>query len=96
MKKARNYRSNDAGAMRNLKSAHGGGGEVEVGAGSSLLGPPEMVEGAGMVLATDPGSSNASTGAHALGPLTLPGTSHGTQQGVLRLISATLMHEATV
>ena len=53
-------------------------------------------KGAGMVLATDPGSSNASTGAHALGPLTLPGTSHGTQQGVLRLISATLMHEATV
>ena len=55
---------------------------MEVGAGSSLLGPPEMVEGAGMVLATDPGSSNASTGAHALGPLTLPGTSHGNQHGV--------------
>ena len=48
---------------------------MEGGTGSELAGPPpEAVEGAGMLLATEPGSSKASTGAHALGPLTLPAT----------------------
>ena len=41
-----------------------------------MAGPPEAVEGAGMLLATEPGSSKASTGAHALGPLTLPTKAH--------------------
>lgn len=49
-----------------------GGGVAEGGGGSELAGPPEAVDGAGMLLATEPGSSKASTGAHALGPLTLP------------------------
>ena len=44
-----------------------------------MAGPPEAVEGAGMLLATEPGSSNASTGAHALGPLTLPAAAHSRQ-----------------
>ena len=53
-----------------------GGGVAEGGGGSELAGPPEAVEGAGMLLATEPGSSKASTGAHALGPLTLPTKAH--------------------
>lgn len=47
---------------------------VEGRTGSELLGPPDTVDTAGMLLATEPGSSKASTGAHALGPLTLPAT----------------------
>ena len=53
-----------------------GGGVAEGGGRSELAGPPEAVEGAGMLLATEPGSSKASTGAHALGPLTLPTAAH--------------------
>lgn len=62
--------------MKPRVGAHGGGGVAEAGTGSELLGPPpDTVDGAGIFFATEPGSSKASTGAHALGPLTLPGAS---------------------